>query len=287
MASKRLLAVLAHPDDETFGFGGTLALYATRGVEVRLVCATRGEAGTVAPEFLQEHDSVAALREAELRCAADRLGLAGVHLLDYRDSGMIGSSDNDHPRALVQAPKEKLVAQIVSVIRHFKPQVVMTHNPAGDYGHPDHLAMHQATLEAFQAAGQRDASASPFIPQKLYYSTFSLSYLRMLITLARLIGRDPTRWGRNQDIDLTELTQDRFPTHAKINFRSVAKAKRRAFACHASQLQMGPSMRGLTGLLVRFNRLRPLELFMRAHPAVTSPRPERDLFSGVELEPGL
>jgi N-acetyl-1-D-myo-inositol-2-amino-2-deoxy-alpha-D-glucopyranoside deacetylase len=77
--TKTLLAVLAHPDDESFGMGGTLAMYARRGVKVHLVCATRGEAGNVAPEFMRGFESVAELRENELRCAAGELGLAGVH----------------------------------------------------------------------------------------------------------------------------------------------------------------------------------------------------------------
>jgi N-acetyl-1-D-myo-inositol-2-amino-2-deoxy-alpha-D-glucopyranoside deacetylase len=96
---KILLAVLAHPDDESFGMGGTLALYAARGVEVHLVCATRGEVGEVAPELLNRFESIAELRESELRCAAGNLGLAGVHFLGYRDSGMSGSPDNTHLQA--------------------------------------------------------------------------------------------------------------------------------------------------------------------------------------------
>ncbi len=85
-----------------------MALYAQRGVQVHLVCATRGEAGQVSAECLQGFDSVADLRVSELRCAAGILGLAGVHFLDYRDSGMSGSSDNQHPQALAAAPVEEV-----------------------------------------------------------------------------------------------------------------------------------------------------------------------------------
>jgi LmbE family N-acetylglucosaminyl deacetylase len=95
-----LLAVLAHPDDETFGMGGTLALYARKDLEVHLICATRGEAGTVDPKFLEGFVSIGDRRESELCCAADLLGLAGVHFLGYRDSGMPGSPDNFRPKAL-------------------------------------------------------------------------------------------------------------------------------------------------------------------------------------------
>jgi hypothetical protein len=117
----------------------------------------------------------------------------------------------------------------------------------------------------------------------LFYSTFSLSYLKLIISAARLVGRDPTRWGRNQDIDLTALSGNHFPTHFKINYRRVAKIRRRAVACHASQLDMGPSTRGLMGLVFRLNRMRTVETFMQAHPPTTDQRTRRDLFSGVEL----
>src|SRR5512139_2719095 len=108
-----LIAVLAHPDDESFGMGGTLALYARRGYPVHLVCATRGEAGDVDPHYLEGFDSVAERREAELRCAAGILQLAEVHFLGYRDSGMPGAPDNEHPNALAAAPLEEAAGRIV------------------------------------------------------------------------------------------------------------------------------------------------------------------------------
>ena len=109
-----LLSVLAHPDDESFGMGGTLALYARRGVAVHLVCATRGEAGDVDEPYLEGFSTIAERREAELRCAAMKLGLAGVQFLGYRDSGMPGTHDNQHPQALINAPLEHVAAQVRS-----------------------------------------------------------------------------------------------------------------------------------------------------------------------------
>ena len=100
---KCLLAVLAHPDDESFGMGGTLAMYSSQGVEVRLICATRGEAGEVDEKHLQGFNSIADLRTHELDCAARFLGLTSVDYLGYRDSGMQGSADNNNPRSLFQA----------------------------------------------------------------------------------------------------------------------------------------------------------------------------------------
>jgi N-acetyl-1-D-myo-inositol-2-amino-2-deoxy-alpha-D-glucopyranoside deacetylase len=91
MSQRTLLAVLAHPDDESFGMGGTLALYASRGVDVYLVCATRGEVGEADEKHLKDFSSIGEMREAELRCAAGILGLKGVFFLGYRDSGMPGS----------------------------------------------------------------------------------------------------------------------------------------------------------------------------------------------------
>src|SRR5262245_41936545 len=104
--------VYAHPDDETFGHGGTIARYASAGVAVHYACATRGEVGGVAPELLEGYTDVAALRTAELECAARTLGMAAVHFLGYRDSGMAGSPDNQHPAALVQAPVERVAGQV-------------------------------------------------------------------------------------------------------------------------------------------------------------------------------
>ena len=281
---RTLLAVLSHPDDETFGTGGTLALYASRGVDVHLLCATRGELGTVAPELLEGHSSVGDLRVKELECAAGHLGLAGVHFLGYRDSGMAGSPDNRHPQALAAAPLDEVAARIVSWIRRLRPQVVITFDPIGGYHHPDHIACHNATVMAFEAAG--DPARYPdglatHRPEKLYYITFHRPWLRQGIRLLRLFGRDPRRWGRNRDIDLVQIAQSEFPVHARINIRPVADRKQRASDCHASQ-QM--PRQGLVGRwLMRLSNAE--EVYMRAHPGAAPGLHERDLFEGVGPRP--
>ena len=128
---KTLLFIGAHPDDESFGMGGTLALYASRGVDVYLVCATRGEAGTLDEEYLRGFDSVADLREAELRCAAEKLGLKDVFFLGYRDSGMPGTPENQHPNAQIQHSVDEVAGKVVKYIRDLKPEVVLKkHTPA-------------------------------------------------------------------------------------------------------------------------------------------------------------
>jgi LmbE family N-acetylglucosaminyl deacetylase len=279
--SKTLLAVLAHPDDESFGMGGTLAMYARRGVKVHLVCATRGEVGDVSPEYLQGFKSVAELREHELRCAAGKLGLAGVHFLDYRDSGMPGTADNQHPQALAQAPVEEVAGKIVGIIRQLRPQVVVTFDPIGGYRHPDHIAIHQATLQAFHTAGKAESypgQGEAYQPSKLYYHTISRRMLKWAVRLIPLFGKDPRRWGQNRDIDLYSLAMEEFPVHARISYRRAREMKASASACHASQGGLVPS-RGLMRWLFRLNT--GVDEFMRAYPHKEDGLVERDLFEGV------
>jgi LmbE family N-acetylglucosaminyl deacetylase len=280
-SKKRLLAVLAHPDDESFGMGGTLALYAQRGVEVHLICATRGEVGETPPGFERNDRSIAEMRMDELRCAGQILGLEKVHFLNYRDSGMPGSADNHHPRALAAAPLEQVAQEIAGYIRKLKPQVVLTFDPFGGYGHPDHIAIQRATENAFYLAGEdtliEDLPA--YQAQKLYFHTFPNRSLKVLVKLLPLFGQNPRTWGRNNDIDLLEITEHTYPVHAKINFRSVAKLKDEASACHKSQLMPGSS-----GFIWSIMRLfSGPESYMRAYPPGTSATQERDLFAGVAV----
>ncbi len=146
-----MLVCLAHPDDETFGMGGTLALYTRRGVQVHLVCGTRGEVGEMTPELMEGFSSIGERRESELRCAAGILDLAGVYFLGYRDSGMPGTSDNQHPNALAAQPVDEVAEKVAHFIRLLHPQVMVTHDPIGGYKHPDHIAMHRASLTSLRA----------------------------------------------------------------------------------------------------------------------------------------
>jgi LmbE family N-acetylglucosaminyl deacetylase len=278
-SEKRLLAVLAHPDDESFGMGGTLALYAQRGVEVHLICATRGEVGETPPGFERNDRSIAELRMDELRCAGQILGLEKVHFLNYRDSGMPGSADNHHPRALAAAHLDQVALEIAGYIRRLKPQVVLTFDPFGGYGHPDHIAIQRATEKAFHLAGEDTVidDLPAYRSQKLYFHTFPNRALQVLVKVLPLFGQNPRKWGRNNDIDLLEITEHTYPVHAKINFRSVAKLKDEASACHKSQLMPGSS-----GLIWSIMRLfSGPESFMRAHPPASPNTKEHDLFSGV------
>jgi len=270
-----LLAVLAHPDDESFGPGGTLARYAQEGVAVDLICATRGEVGEVPEGGQLSEEQVAKLREDELRCAARLLGLRAVHFLDYRDSGMPGSESNHHPAALAAAPVEEVASKVREWMLKIQPQVVITFDPYGGYCHPDHVAIHKATLLAFNSL--LEDSHQGYRPQKLYYHTLPKRWLRLLARLMPLVGRDPRRFGVNQDIDLVEIASFEVPVHARIRYRHVAHLKQQASACHQSQ--QGGGSGGLLGFLLR--TLSGNETFMRAYPSADERVRERDLFEGI------
>lgn len=279
-----LLAVTAHPDDESFGMGGTLALYAQRGVEVHLICATRGEAGDVEPDYLEGYSSIAERRMAELHCAAANLGLAGVYYLDYRDSGMSGSPDNHHPKALTAAPLEEVAGKIAHYIRQLRPQVIITFDPIGGYKHPDHIAIHNATVKAFHLAGDENFSDDnpPFTPHKLYYHVLPKRWLKLASILLPLLGKNPRRMGKNQDIDLVNLAKSgNFPINARINFRRVREKKEAAADCHRSQLEGAALRKGPLRWIQ--NWFGTNETYMRAYPPPLPAQLERDLFADIDL----
>lgn len=280
MPQHTILTVLAHPDDESFGMGGTLALYAGRGTNVYLVCATRGEAGSVDDKHMQGFENIGQLREAELRCAAGILGLKGVYFLGYRDSGMPGAADNHHPEALIQHPLEEVAGKIVHHIRTLKPDVILTFDPIGGYRHPDHIHIHQATVLAFAKAADGSfypEAGTPYSPSALYFHTIPRGFLKFAVRLLRLFGKDPTRWGQNSDIDLEAIAAVDFPTHVRIDIRPVLDKKEAASNCHSSQ-GGGQMRRGLTGkILSLFGNY---ETFMQAHPPVQArERQKHDLFA--------
>lgn len=282
MTTKTILAVLAHPDDESFGLGGTLAYYARKGYNVYLVCATRGEAGEMDAEHLGNFKSTAEKREAELRCAAGILGLKGVFFLGYRDSGMPGSKDNEHPNAQINHPVDEVAGEVVKYIRELKPEIVLTFDPIGGYRHPDHIHTQKAATLAFEKAGDatfHPEAGSPFKSHALYYHIFPRWFLRVATSIMPLFGMNPRQWGRNKDIDLKTLAEVHFPTHAKIDIRAVAQIKREAGACHASQggVQM---QHGLMGMFMK--TFGDHEDFMRAYPPVNGKtKIVKDLFEGI------
>ena len=279
---KSILAVLAHPDDESFGLGGTLALYASKGYNTYLVCATRGEVGTVDPEHLNGFKDTAELRSGELERAARILGLKQVFYLGYRDSGMPGIEENKHPEAQINHSVDEVAGKVVKYIRELRPDVVLTFDPIGGYKHPDHIHIHKATVLAFEKAD--DASfhpeaGSPFEPRALYYQVFPRWFLKWMTRLMPLTGQDPTKWGRNGDINLKELAEVDFPVHVRLDISSVAEIKRQAGAQHVSQGGAG-MRRGWMGFVTRLFGER--EDYMRAYPSVNGKfRSRHDLFDGI------
>jgi LmbE family N-acetylglucosaminyl deacetylase len=273
--TKRLLFCLAHPDDESFGSGPFIAKSVADGVEVSLICATNGDVGTVSPEKLGGYKSVSELRSAELDCAAAVLGFKEVIRFGYRDSGMMNSPDNKHPAALWQADDHVLCDQIIDVIERLHPQVLVTFNKFGGYGHPDHIKIQRATVAAFNKL-----KGTPDAPQKLYYSAFPTGMLRMGVTMMRLTGKDPRRMGTNKDLDFMAVLEATEPIHARVNVAAYYDIGQKAAACHASQSSPRNTfpladmwMRRAAGM-AGFTRVEP--------PPVPGQRIESDLFEGVK-----
>jgi LmbE family N-acetylglucosaminyl deacetylase len=225
---RRLLAVLAHPDDETLGFGGTLAKYAAEGVEVSLVTATRGEMGryTTHARGSPQHpgpEALGRIREAEVRAAAKILGIGDLTFLDYRD------------QALDQAEPREVIARIVFHLRRLRPDVVLTFGPEGAYGHPDHIAICQFTTAAVAVAGNgsvaaSEGSAPPHQVGKLYYIAWPESTwtayqhaFKRLVSVVDGVDRQAVPW---PDWALTTA----------IDTRAWWTTVRAALECHVSQL---------------------------------------------------
>jgi len=282
---KTLVFFGAHPDDESFGAGSTLAQYAAAGVKVYCVSSTGGEMGTVAPKYLNRYETIEKLRAAELKCAAQVLGLAGVFYLGYRDSGMRGSAGNKHSDALAMAPIEEVTERAVKIIREIKPDIVITHDDTGGYGHPDHIATHNAVVKAFYAAsdsGQYPKAGAVFQPRKLYFLVRPRRMMKWMVNLMPLFGQDPHHFGRNKDVDLTRMNDVKYNFHAVIRLKKQAvEMRNKAVACHASQSsgQRRPLLFIIIEIIEKIRGSR--DYYVRAYPLPTNHRLEKDLFEGI------
>jgi len=184
-----------------------------------------------------------------------------------------------HPQALAAQPLEDVAANVVRYIRQLKPQVVLTFDPIGGYFHPDHIAIHRASRRAFEQAA--NPAFAPdyqpvFSPTYLYFHILPRGFLRLNVKIMPLFGRDPHKFGSNGDIDLAAIAAMDFPTHARINIRSVRRKKEKAGACHASQAdgRLGGNL--LRSLMRMFNSS---EDYMRAYPPFMQvEKVSRDLF---------
>lgn len=226
--ARRLMAVLAHPDDESFAVGSTLARYAAEGVDVHLVTATRGERGRFfTGDERPGDDEVGEVREAELRRAAEELGLRDVHFLGYRDGD------------LDQADPEEAIGRIVGHIRRVRPQVVVTFDPFGAYGHPDHVAVCQLTTGAVAAAAGTGHPGTPHQVSKLYYSVMDETRWRTLTTTLEGLAERLERRER-QPVLWPEWSHS-----AQIDARQHWKTAWRAIRCHRSQIALYEGLEAL------------------------------------------
>lgn len=277
--TKTLLTILAHPDDESFGMGGTLAKYGQEGVAVHIAIATDGAAGSVAEGYEEAREQLAAVRAVELDKAVAELG-ATLHRLGYRDSGMPNDPANQHPDAWINADDYEAIGRVVRLIRETKPDVVVTHDETGGYYHPDHIQCWKIVTPAFTAAAdpeQYPEMGEPHQAQRLYYSAVAKSFFKWRIAIVRLRGEDPTQVGRNKDIDLTRLGHPSEKIHTLINIRQYWDAKIAASQHHASQGGGTTFLRYMP--LWLFKILFGRESYMRAYPPVPDGYQETDFFA--------
>jgi LmbE family N-acetylglucosaminyl deacetylase len=264
----KLVAIFPHPDDETLGLGSTLARYSVEGIETYLICATRGERGWFDSEGPNPGlEGVARIREAELRCASENLGIHEVSFLDYID----GDVDQANP--------EEIIGKIVSHIRRIKPQVVVTFGPDGSYGHPDHIALSQFTSGALVCAADRnfvDANVQP--PHrvlKFYYMVDSWDIVNLANAAFGGISMDVDGVTRGhigwQDWQIT----------TRLDNNTYLEPVQKAMLCHKSQIP-GYSPIGQWSL-AELGKLFGTGNFYRAFSLVNGGRNvETDLFEGLK-----
>ena len=268
----RLLAVLAHPDDESLGFGGTLVHYAAQGVETHLVTATHGQSGRFRghAQGAPEHpgpEALAAIREREVRAAAEVLGLRSVSLLGYVD----GRLDQAEPR--------EAIGRIASHVRRLRPQVVVTFDPEGAYGHPDHIAICQFATAAVVAAADpahagEGAERPPHAVSKLYYIAWPPKAMAAYeAAFRRMVSR----------VDGVEREAHRWPEWAVttvIDTRACWDTVWRAVSCHESQVAAYEKLATLSP--EHHEALWGWQSFYRAFSTVNGGRTrETDLFEGL------
>lgn len=217
-----LVAIFAHPDDEAFGTGGTLAKYAHEGVDVHLITATLGEAGQIANPELEFAHPISVVREQELRCACKRYGVKELHLLGYVDG------------QTTVAPQREAVYKIVKLLRQIKPQVVISFGPDGVYGHYDHLAIHRWATAAIKLAAENECweDAGPVHEvSKFYHRALPQPQVDQMI---ESMGRDYVPMDGGVPFPFVGYPIEQITT--TIDVSQHAMTKLRGIRCHASQL---------------------------------------------------
>ena len=292
-ADRRLLLVHAHPDDETIGTGATMAKYAHEGAHVTLVTCTLGEEGEIVVDEHAHHaadrnDTLGQHRATELADAMVALGVTDHRLLGhagkYRDSGMMGTPDNDDPASFWRADLLAAAADLVAVIREVRPQVLVTYDDFGGYGHPDHIQAHRVAMY-----GTMLAAAPSFRPDlgaawdvaKVYWSAFPRSFIRAGIEAMRAAG-DSSGFATMDPDDIPFAVDDELVTtvvHAEPYFERKMDAMR----AHATQISVEDGFFALSNNLgsqaigVEFYRL----VRGRAGGEPDADGRETDLFAGI------
>ena len=273
-----LLTVFAHPDDESFACGGTLSRYASQGVRVVSICATRGEVGMISDPALATRETLGQVREEELREASRVLGVDELQFLGYLDSGMEGTAENRDPRALAQADPQAVIGALVQQIRRLRPQIVITFDQEGIYGHPDHKAVHRYTTEAFQAAGDPTVypdMGPPFAPQRLYYATVPRSAFQRM---AQAMAEHGVRLEEQGFQPETMGVPDEQITHT-ADIRPFLDVKLRAIRSHRTQMAEDNPINALPKDVME--RFFSQEYFIQGSPSPSQQPVSDELLKGI------
>lgn len=230
---KTFLAIYAHPDDEAFGTGGTLARYAAQGHDVYLVCATRGESGKITDPEIDPTIDKAKLREGELQEACKALGIRVPIFLDYHDSGRHERTRFDDPKALLNVDELALEQSLLKHVAELKPDIILTFDPHGIYGHIDHVKVHRAATAAFWSAG----GVTDTLPSRLFYTAVASEQMRRLQAVRE---RSPLS---ELDAGLYGVSEASFA--AIIDVRAFAEQKEAAVRAHRSQVGPQSSFAGM------------------------------------------
>ncbi|MGY1811098.1 N-acetyl-1-D-myo-inositol-2-amino-2-deoxy-alpha-D-glucopyranoside deacetylase [Blastococcus sp. SYSU D00669] len=292
---KSILLVHAHPDDESINNGATMARYVAEGARVTLLTCTLGEEGEVlVPELAQlaadQADQLGGYRIWELRAAMDALGVTDVRFLGgagrYRDSGMMGTPANENPRAFWNADLDEAAAHAVAVVREVQPQVVVTYDQNGGYGHPDHIQAHRVAMRAVELAGDpgyRPDLGEPWDVAKVYWCAMPRSVIQHGIEAMAALGQDSPFEGLGDIEEVDFVVADEVVT-AAVDARQYAGQKDAALRAHPTQITVdGPFFAlsnnlGLEVLGTEYYRLVRGE----RGPAGDTPQGwEDDLFAGL------
>ena len=236
-----VLAAFGHPDDEGFGSGGTLAMLAAQGARITMVCATNGDVGEISDPSLATPQTLARVRQEEMRQAMVVMGISDLRFLGYRDSGMKGTKDNEHPDSLYRAEPNRVVAQIVDIMRETRPEVVFTHDPSGGYGHPDHTTLHRHVTQAFSLAADPNYSGSSYEgaqawkPRLLYYACFPRSNFRRM--WQQMLDAGITPPFASEEVESIGSPDELVTTVVDVS--AYVDVKLAALGCHRTQMDPG------------------------------------------------